>query len=123
MRLSLLAAIFVLAVACGESSPTASPSPTASLSPTPDVKAIMVANLQDGVDATELDLYVQPFDVALRDNALFVSVRVPSGPQADQMCRTVAAFTHDPTTSKSLGIVAIILVEDGQKVATCQVTS
>lgn len=113
-----------------KSSPVAVASPVASPVAKFDVKAYLISSLNADIPTSEKNLYVQPLDIAISDHVLVVNtVLVPGTPgdygmmQADQICNFVALEAKSDDNGKSLGIVAVILIAYGSKVASCSVPS
>jgi hypothetical protein len=90
----------------------------------------LISSLNADIPTSEKNLYVQPLDIAISDHVLVVNtVLVPGTPgdygmmQADQICNFVALEAKSDDNGKSLGIVAVILIAYGSKVASCSVPS
>jgi hypothetical protein len=57
-------------------------------------------------------------DMAVTDGVLIVVTMNPD--TAATLCRSVAAITNDPATSKPLGILSVAVISGGHKLADCR---
>jgi hypothetical protein len=107
---------------CTQAIPNPSaPSPTTTPAQDSDaaIQAAMVENinkLPDSTVAIPRDANGVP-DIAVRDKVLIVATTEPAS--AASLCRTVAAMTKAPDTAAPLGVLSVVVMSGGQRIADC----
>ncbi|HEY8869173.1 MAG TPA: hypothetical protein VIM30_07250 [Candidatus Limnocylindrales bacterium] len=61
-------------------------------------------------------------DVSVSSGVLFVATLLPQDDTTDgaSICHSVAAITNDPDTAKPLGILSVVVISGGKKIADCR---
>ena len=127
---------FILAVVtCLIVAACTSPAPTGTAGPGParsdaqltdaQLTAAMIENLnlwRESPWFAQLHLNGGQPDVAVRDGVLSVATDLAPGDiaAATDLCRTVAAITHDSTNSQPLGILGVVITGGGGTIVDCR---
>ena len=83
------------------------------------IEAAMIENINKHPDATAAirrDADGIP-DIAVRDKVLIVATT--DAASAASLCRTVAAMTNSPDTAAPLGVIDVVVMSGGQRIADC----